>query len=40
MKREIHATAEHVAKVLFDHAKPPDTSKRIIKRRQREKRTA
>ena len=28
----VHATAERVAKVLFDHAKPPDPSKRIIKK--------
>ena len=29
---EIHATAEQIAKAIFRNAKPPDPSKRIIKR--------
>ena len=37
VKRQIDATAGQVAKVLFLAAKPPDPSKRIIKRPQQEK---
>ena len=29
---EIHATAEQIAKAIFKNAKPPDPSKRIIKK--------
>ena len=29
---EIHATAEQIAKAIFRNAKPPDPSKRIIKK--------
>ena len=32
VKREIHVTAERIAKVMFADAKPPDPSKRIIKK--------
>ncbi len=31
-KVEIHATAEEIAKAMFVAAKPPDPSKRIVKR--------
>ena len=31
-KVEIHATAEEIAKAMFAAAKPPDPSKRIVKR--------
>ena len=29
---EIHATAEQIARSIFKNAKPPDPSKRIIKK--------
>ena len=29
---QIHATAEQIAKTIFKNAKPPDPSKRIIKK--------
>ena len=31
-KIEIHASAEQIAKAIFKNAKPPDPSKRIIKK--------
>ncbi len=33
-KVEIHATAEEIAKAIFAAAKPPDPSKRIVKRQK------
>ena len=29
---EIHATAEQIAQAIFRNAKPPDLSKRIVKK--------
>ena len=31
-KVEIHATAEQIARAIFKNAKPPDPSKRIVKK--------
>lgn len=31
---EIHATVEQIAKAIFAAAKPPDPSKRIVKKRK------
>ena len=35
-KVEIHATAEEIAKAMFAAAKPPDPSKRTVKRPRKE----
>ena len=34
---EIHATAQQIAKAIFKAAKPPDPSKRIVKRPRKPK---